>query len=103
MMCRSPYGERGLKLLVVTNQRQHDVSLSLRRAWIEIEYITRLPKHVARRSPYGERGLKLEVVVGMHFRLLSLSLRRAWIEIITPNPFANAILSLSLRRAWIEI
>ena len=33
---RSPYGERGLKLLVLSWHEGLEESLSLRRAWIEI-------------------------------------------------------------------
>ena len=56
------------------------MSLSLRRAWIEIvSDITKM------------------------FTSLSLSLRRAWIEIRTHEHITNIDQSLSLRRAWIEI
>ena len=56
-------------------------SLSLRRAWIEIEKAARVPAR-----GYG-----------------SLSLRRAWIEIAYPVGVMQSDTSLSLRRAWIEI
>ena len=62
-------------------QRQDgQVSLSLRRAWIEIHLI-----------PRGE------------IRCKSLSLRRAWIEMSTVGGNPRQLKSLSLRRAWIEI
>ena len=79
-------------------------SLSARRAWIEITYVTRLPRA----------------------QVSSLSARRAWIEITVPSSTVIVILvalrkesvdrnlwwgvrkavgslSLSARRAWIEI
>ena len=56
--CRSPYGERGLKYVLVDSQTLPHLSLSLRRAWIEM-------------YPVGSAA----------FMALSLSLRRAWIEI----------------------
>ena len=56
-------------------------SLSLRRAWIEIEKAARVPAR-----GYG-----------------SLSLRRAWIEIAYPVGVMQSDTSLSLRRAWIEM
>ena len=57
------------------------VSLSARRAWIEITYVTRLPR-----------------------AQVSLSARRAWIEIINYIiDYVNDAMSLSARRAWIEI
>ena len=56
-LCRSPYGERGLK------------SRS-----IEI-----FSQKVCR-SPYGERGLKFRQAAGEGSHRESLSLRRAWIE-----------------------
>ena len=56
------------------------MSLSLRRAWIEITHGS-FPAHT----------------------LESLSLRRAWIEITRPTSRPHWMRSLSLRRAWIEI
>ena len=56
--CRSPHGERGLKLRIIS-----------------------LRGFIKRRSPHGERGLKFDYPV---FKLnydTSLSSRRAWIEI----------------------
>ena len=82
---RSPYGERGLKFLIISNVLSHSRSLSLRRAWIEINHSMILKRYrqslslrrawieismnqdqqhqVHRRSPYGERGLKFVVDV----------------------------------------
>ncbi len=58
------------------------MSLSARRAWIEISpvAITALPWWT-RRSPQGERGLKFLQLVECLGVDLSLSARRAWIEI----------------------
>ena len=55
-------------------------SLSARRAWIEMLY-----------CPYGTTVSR------------SLSARRAWIEIVYPGTWSGSILSLSARRAWIEM
>ena len=54
---RSPYGERGLKLVEDGAGVLASVSLSLRRAWIEIAP-PRATSGRTCRSPYGERGLK---------------------------------------------
>ena len=77
---RSPYGERGLKLIETILPSRHVQSLSLRRAWIEIDSV-------------------------MIYKVyhMSLSLRRAWIEIDYCCYSAPSSPSLSLRRAWIEI
>ena len=122
---RSPYGERGLKFIGDMALQKDVVSLSLRRAWIEICCINIIDDsfrslslrrawiEIARtweptrrpdgRSPYGERGLKSRLALHRPTARLSLSLRRAWIEITSrplPPPTRS---SLSLRRAWIEI
>ena len=57
------------------------VSLSSRRAWIEIdEHWVRFEMMLSR-SPHGERGLKFSCIVFELAVLMSLSSRRAWIEI----------------------
>ena len=58
VVCRSPYGERGLKFGRIHPSRIAERSLSLRRAWIEIIQHTALYERMKSRSPYGERGLK---------------------------------------------
>ena len=102
--CRSPHGERGLKLTWF-NQAWHIL---------------------CSRSPHGERGLKCRAWFVRYHHHKSLSSRRAWIE-IPPSyyryrPKLVALLtesvdwnsychfyqkvittSLSSRRAWIEI
>ena len=122
---RSPYGERGLKLIETILPPRHVQSLSLRRAWIEILSWCQAPwpvrslslrrawieiyrletliRETKGRSPYGERGLKSRLALHRPTARLSLSLRRAWIEITSrplPPPTRS---SLSLRRAWIEM
>ena len=57
------------------------MSLSARRAWIEIFIIVI-------RTPIG---------------CVSLSARRAWIEMAEVNSMLTLIQSLSARRAWIEM
>ena len=61
-------------------------SLSLRRAWIEIARTWEPTRRPDGRSPYGERGLKSRLALHRPTARLSLSLRRAWIE-ITIRPF----------------
>ena len=55
---RSPYGERGLKFQPVGRRPGQRLSLSLRRAWIEIQNERTKNEYHSSRSPYGERGLK---------------------------------------------
>ena len=57
-MSRSPYGERGLKSVEEFERLHPAMSLSLRRAWIEIACRQETARPRRRRSPYGERGLK---------------------------------------------
>ena len=126
-MSRSPYGERGLKFKKNGEAVKIYVkSLSLRRAWIEIQMIgvglslaiSRSPYGErglksegrgtglvqSRRSPYGECGLKWQHRHRRRSRMVSLSLRRAWIEISWQAvSAARHGKSLSLRRAWIEM
>ena len=100
-------------------------SLSLRRAWIEINCTMAKYGLPVRRSPYGERGLKFDDADLSRDARQSLSLRRAWIEIFSRassraetcrSPYGERGLkyrhppgrdqrheSLSLRRAWIEM
>ena len=59
---RSPYGERGLKSYEALHNLVFRWSLSLRRAWIEIERFASAGHASMGRSPYGERGLKCEWV-----------------------------------------
>ena len=57
--CRSPHGERGLKLnFKVVKFAIFAWSLPSRGAWIEIQIPVFSPIFITRRSPHGERGLK---------------------------------------------
>ena len=93
--------DRNLKLLVMLILVH--MSLSARRAWIEIANFcrNRFCPTVALRKESVDRNHAVQVVIiVMH---ASLSARRAWIEIMIridkiPNQW-----SLSARRAWIEM
>ena len=123
---RSPCGERGLKCSGVLALLDHEMSLPVRGAWIEIKaqgiYFFRLaslPVRGAwiempcpcawhdgrrRRSPCGERGLKLPPSSPLRQRHKSLPVRGAWIEIYTvAQLYTYAQSSLPVRGAWIEI
>ena len=79
------------------------VSLSVRRAWIEI-----CGGACARRlalSSLSVRRAWIEIFSNTyhpHFHV-SLSVRRAWIEMIYSGGVVSGSASLSVRRAWIEI
>ena len=79
-MCRSPCGERGLKLLHRRRSRDGAPSLPVRGAWIEISLDMML-------APL----------------LLSLPVRGAWIEMQLITAKFRHLLSLPVRGAWIEI
>ena len=57
------------------------MSLSTRRAWIEIEKPVVIIPVGTGRSPHGERGLKCSLSLRASPAPGSLSTRRAWIEI----------------------
>ena len=80
-----------------------DVSLSARRAWIEIhrDATLRLWACVALRKESVDRNFV--ALKAPEKPCQSLSARRAWIEIILPPVDTSSIRSLSARRAWIEI
>ena len=81
MGCRSPHGERGLKLVRAETVKNESTSLPSRGAWIEI---------VCSLVSYG--------------RDWSLPSRGAWIEIRScSGVLASAVPSLPSRGAWIEI
>ena len=102
------------------------LSLSARRAWIEMQVFQRIAKpfRVALRKESVDRNY--DDITGLDFveevalrkesvdrnfvnvaraadRVLSLSARRAWIEIERTSALFSGHLSLSARRAWIEI
>ena len=116
LQSRSPYGERGLKYFVASRYGFSLVSLSLRRAWIEIFSRASSRAETCRspygerglksrsieifsqkvcRSPYGERGLKLGVTVYAVVFGVSLFLRRAWIEMSLGSSYLTASLCRS--------
>ena len=79
------------------------MSLSARRAWIEIGFVVLRPVNVtvALRKESVDRNSNpatMRSVIGM-----SLSARRAWIEIVHLQAGQGVPVSLSARRAWIEI
>ncbi len=79
-VCRSPCGERGLKL---SGARWHSGT--------------------PRRSPCGERGLKCAEAHAPRRRVESLPVRGAWVEIIVCAAIAARALSLPVRGAWVEM
>ena len=84
---------------------QSKLSLSARRAWIEIPYLQigrqcEIIKSLSARRAWIEIvGAKMAACAWIP----SLSARRAWIEMIARMVPRTARLSLSARRAWIEI
>ena len=60
---RSPRGGCGLKFLGVDTLTQSGMSLSSRRAWIEILFMGALDVQHVRRSPRGGRGLKYTLLI----------------------------------------
>ena len=124
--CRSPCGERGLKLHRQNPSRRRCRSLPVRGAWIEMGKLPvagfgdlcRSPcgerglkcpnpcctaRRPSRRSPCGERGLKLSGSVSGASITASLPVRGAWIEIAMPGKVLLRSLSLPVRGAWIEM
>ena len=102
------------------------VSLSARRAWIEIpgppSYLfgahVALRKESVDRNNFSRLHYNITVMVALRkesvdrngvndgtraFQVESLSARRAWIEILAPRLADMSNASLSARRAWIEI
>ena len=78
-------------------------SLSARRAWIEIKRKgrARRPGQVALRKESVDRNN--DTLHTNKKQPASLSARRAWIEIVRGCLFCEKLRSLSARRAWIEI
>ena len=80
------------------------LSLSARRAWIEITRSNRnkLTRLVALRKESVDRNMEFREL--LHPSCTSLSARRAWIEmLLRPLKKNRPSVSLSARRAWIEI
>ena len=85
-------------------RRRTGRSLSARRAWIEMEFAfvtVALPVSVALRKESVDRNVD-EIQAG-RCQGRSLSARRAWIEILIDDYVRTVAKSLSARRAWIEI
>ena len=82
IVCRSPHGERGLKCKKSVNNTQKFLSLSSRRAWIEIQNVKGKSgsSTVALLTESVDWNNKIVRFIFTKFR--SLSSRRAWIEII---------------------
>ena len=79
------------------------LSLSARRAWIEIVYPGTWSGSILvalRKESVDRNARKIRFVAP---DVSSLSARRAWIEIIAPGVSVFRGWSLSARRAWIEI
>ena len=90
--------------LCVTANGHHSLSLSARRAWIEIgrQGPQILRERVALRKESVDRNSSAHSITARHSG--SLSARRAWIEMLSAEPIQPcAGPSLSARRAWIEI
>ena len=79
------------------------LSLSARRAWIEIREAPphKTHKSVALRKESVDRNSEINTRGSV--KMQSLSARRAWIEIKLGNVLRGCVASLSARRAWIEI
>ena len=104
VICRSPHGERGLKLshllesICLTSSRSPHGERGLK-SFVKFTELGNIS-----RSPHGERGLKYVQDDEGSIAIASLSSRRAWIEITyVVSPSNNSLRSLSSRRAWIEI
>ena len=100
--CRSPYGERGLKLIFPACSASHACRSPYGERGLKLTPMEQDHPDMCR-SPYGERGLKYQGGIPPVEGSLSLSLRRAWIEIGSGTKRSAHATSLSLRRAWIEI
>ena len=84
------------------SRNSHAVSLSSRRAWIEIMFGSWMQcSHLSLSSRRAWIEIVICVPASRHGE--SLSSRRAWIEIVICVPASRHGESLSSRRAWIEI
>ena len=88
---------------VSLNYKEVLLSLSVRRAWIEI--LVGCPQ--GRWQPVALRKESVDrndvLAISAVLELVSLSVRRAWIEITYVIRLPRVQVSLSVRRAWIEI
>ena len=90
-------------LAVWAIEHAYQLSLSARRAWIEINMLCSAVKSwvVALRKESVDRNPERLSNALKHLR--SLSARRAWIEILASGINPDQSGSLSARRAWIEM
>ena len=102
LQSRSPYGERGLKYFVASRYGFSLVSLSLRRAWIEI-FSSASSRAETCRSPYGERGLKSRSIEIFSQKVCRSPYGERGLKYSPPSNSRRRRQSLSLRRAWIEM
>ena len=79
--CRSPHGERGLKLQCPQCDGWFVESLPAWGAWVEIYAQYKLVKSELSRSPHGERGLKYYLLRQNVKLKMSLPAWGAWVEI----------------------
>ena len=80
------------------------MSLSSRRAWIEIDDKTEEYSNTVCRSPHGERGLKCrKFFVARLFTLGRSPHGERGLKLLGKKSAILSHLSLSSRRAWIEI
>ena len=100
--CRSPQGERGLKLTVCSTRRITPMSLPARGAWVETKRTTLWKTARPRRSPQGERGLKHGVHERREGADASLPARGAWVETSFFRSALSPSASLPARGAWVE-
>ena len=99
---RSPHGERGLKCQIDVEECGKRMSLSSRRAWIEIPSL-RQATIVAQSLSSRRAWIEIRSSLVSTPDEPSLSSRRAWIEITLRLKTVILFSSLSSRRAWIEI
>ena len=79
------------------------MSLSARRAWIEITLVQIIMSGYARSLSARRAWIEMIWCPTWWPGLKSLSARRAWIEMMQFVPITTSDVSLSARRAWIEI
>ena len=93
-----------MKLSVAVMRIKIKWSLSARRVWIEIIYLSSTVISRLSHSLRGECGLKYSIGKEVPDSGRSLSARRVWIEIgSTISSVIASSMSLSARRVWIEI
>ena len=103
-ICRSPCGERGLKSNKIPVCVRVPASLPVRGAWIEISTFGTYLQGYMGRSPCGERGLKYRETPFVSWRCERRSpCGERGLKSCTPQPAFPQARSLPVRGAWIEI